>query len=60
MARVCRDPARCRVECEPGLRRILLRGFPMSIIYREAARSVEVLAVAHHRLQPGRQDCGAP
>ena len=35
MERVCSDPKQFRIECEPDLRRIPLRGFPFAIIYRE-------------------------
>lgn len=53
MERVCRDPMRFRIECEPDLRRVSLRGFPFAIIYREFEGSVQVLAGAHQRLRPG-------
>jgi toxin ParE1/3/4 len=53
MERVCRDPKQFRVECEPDLRRIALRGFPFTIIYRDVDGRIQVLAVAHHRRPPG-------
>lgn len=36
-----------------GTRRYLLRRFPYSIVYRELASSVQVVAVAHARRKPG-------
>jgi hypothetical protein len=36
-----------------GTRRHVLRGFPFTIAYREEAGAVVVVAVAHHRLDPG-------
>jgi toxin ParE1/3/4 len=53
MELVCRDPKQFRIECEPDLRRIPLRGFPFAIIYRDAGGQIQVLAVAHHRRRPG-------
>ncbi|MBV8211393.1 MAG: type II toxin-antitoxin system RelE/ParE family toxin [Burkholderiaceae bacterium] len=53
MERVCRDPKQFRIECEPDLRRIFLRGFPFAIIYRDVGRQIQVLAVAHRRRRPG-------
>ncbi len=50
--RVCVDPTAFRIECEPNLRRVLLRGFPFAIIYREVDGKVQVLAVAHHKRRP--------
>jgi plasmid stabilization system protein ParE len=53
MERVCSDPKRFRIECEPDLRRIPLRGFPFAIIYHDVGGQIQVLAVAHHRRRPG-------
>ena len=52
MERVCGDPKRFPIECEPNLRRAPLRGFPFTIIYRENGGVVHVLAIAHHRRRP--------
>ena len=49
MERVYSDPKQFRIECEPDLRRIPLRGFPFAIIYREVGGQIQVLAVVHHR-----------
>lgn len=38
---------------EAGTRRMSLRRFPYSIIYREKTEAIEVLAVAHGRRRPG-------
>jgi len=38
---------------ESGCRRFPLLRFPYFVIYREKARSIEVLAVAHGRRRPG-------
>jgi plasmid stabilization system protein ParE len=38
---------------ESGCRRFPLLRFPYLLIYREKARSIEVLAVAHGRRRPG-------
>ena len=51
--RVCSDPTGFRIECEPNLRRVLLRGFPFAIIYREVDGEVQILAMAHHKRRPG-------
>jgi toxin ParE1/3/4 len=36
-----------------GTRRIVLRRFPYSLIYRVSADEVVIAAVAHHRREPG-------
>ncbi len=38
---------------EHGTRKFALKRFPFAIIYRETDASVQVLAVAHGRRQPG-------
>lgn len=53
LLKVCEAPHRHRVVRSPGIRRVSLRGFPFSIIYREANGVVQVLAVAPHRRRPG-------
>lgn len=40
-------------EVEPGVRRIVLDGFPFSLIYRITPTRLQVLAVAHHRRRAG-------
>ena len=36
-----------------GTRRLLLRRFPFSVIYREVSGNIEVVAIAHGRRKPG-------
>ena len=45
-------PRRYKLVRSPDLRHVRLRGFPFTIIYREAKSIVQVLAVAHHRRHP--------
>lgn len=40
-------------EIEPGVRRVLLRGFPYSLIYELWDERVVILAVKHDKRQPG-------
>ncbi len=51
--KVCEAPARYAIEHPPDIRRIRLRPFPLTIIYRERNAAIEVLAVAHNRRRPG-------
>lgn len=44
---VVRSPGLYPVEMEPDIRRVAMRRFPFSIIYRQTAASVQILAVAH-------------
>jgi plasmid stabilization system protein ParE len=36
-----------------GTRRFLLKRFPLSLVYREQATSIQIIAVAHGRRRPG-------
>jgi toxin ParE1/3/4 len=45
-------PHRFKIVRHPNLRKVSLRGFPFSVIYREVDSMVQVLAVAHHRRSP--------
>lgn len=49
---VCEQPGAWRVEVEPDIRMVPLRRFPLSLIYRERAGVVLILAVAHQRRRP--------
>jgi len=40
-------------QIEPGVRRVVLRGFPFSLLYTTEPEQVLVLAVAHHRREAG-------
>jgi hypothetical protein len=51
MEAVCSKPGRFKLVAS-GVRRVILRGFPCSILYRSFDESVEVLAIAHHRRRP--------
>ena len=50
---VCASPAQSRVILEPNIRRAMFKIFHFDVIYREVDGSVQVLAVSHHRRQPG-------
>jgi len=53
MARICESPARHKLKRPPSTRAVSFRSFPCSVIYREVSGFVQVLAVSHHRQQPG-------
>jgi toxin ParE1/3/4 len=53
LSRTCANPARSRIVLAPNIRRTMLKVFHFDIIYREVEGLVQVLAVAHHRRQPG-------
>jgi len=36
-----------------GTRRYVMRRFPFTVIYREQAKTIEVVAIAHGRRKPG-------
>ena len=52
LAIVCESPHRYAVEKKPDIRRIRMKKFPFTILYREVLGSVQVLAVSHHRRRP--------
>jgi plasmid stabilization system protein ParE len=49
---ICEAPHRNAVDRRPDVRRMRMKKFPFSVLYREHAGSVQVLAVAHHRRRP--------
>ena len=53
LARACAAPLQARIIQPPDLRRITFKVFHFDLIYREVDGVVQVLAVAHHRRQPG-------
>lgn len=53
LAMACEAPLRYRIVRTPGVRRLGFRIFPFELIYREVAGVVQVLAISHHRRQPG-------
>jgi plasmid stabilization system protein ParE len=52
MAYACQAPQRYSVEMQPNVRRIQMKRFPFTILFRESSRTVQVLAVAHNRRRP--------
>jgi len=53
LATVCASPNRSRIVLAPDIRRAMFKVFHFDLIYREVDGLVQVLAVAHHRRQPG-------
>ena len=49
---VLATPHRNPVEKPPDVRRKRLERFPYTVLYREAAESLQVLGAAHHRRRP--------
>jgi len=52
MNAVCRAPQRYAVEKQPDIRRICMKRFSFTILFRESSGDVQVLAVAHNRRRP--------
>lgn len=48
---VATDPERSP-ELEPGIRRILFRGYPYALLYSINGERVLILAIKHHRRHP--------
>lgn len=46
------SPMAWQIELEPDIRKAPLTQFPLSILYRIGSRSLQILAVAHHRRRP--------
>lgn len=53
LARACAAPQQARIVHPSAIRRITLKVFHFDLIYRELEGVVQVLAIAHHRRQPG-------
>jgi len=53
LASVCASPERSRIVLAPDIRRAMFKIFHFGLIYREVDGLVQVLAIAHHRRQPG-------
>lgn len=53
LALVCASPDRSRVVLAPDIRRAMFTVFHFDLVYREVDGLVQVLAIAHHRRQPG-------
>ncbi|QQO52764.1 MAG: type II toxin-antitoxin system RelE/ParE family toxin [Thiohalocapsa sp. PB-PSB1] len=52
MDAICEAPHRNPVERRPDVRRMRMKRFPFTVLYRENANTVQVLAVAHNRRRP--------
>jgi toxin ParE1/3/4 len=46
------EPSRYPIERKPDIRKILLKRFPFTVLFRERDGVIQVLAVAHHRRRP--------
>jgi len=53
LASVCAAPTRFRMVAAPDIRRAMFKVFHFDLVYREVDGVVQVLAIAHHRRQPG-------
>ena len=53
LATVNASPTRSRIVLAPDIRRAMFKVFHFDLIYREVDGLVQVLAIAHHRRQPG-------
>lgn len=53
LERAYESPQRFAVERPSGLRRLVLRQFPLTLYFRVLGITLQVLAVAHHRRRPG-------
>ena len=52
MSTVCEAPHRYPVEKQPDVRRVRMKRFPFTVMFRAASGIVQVLAVAHSRRRP--------
>jgi hypothetical protein len=52
MGIVTRSPGLYPIEMKPDIRRVAMKRFPFSIIYRKTTSCVQVLAVAHQSRRP--------
>ena len=46
------NPGAWQIQLPPDIRRVPLRRFPLSVIYRTQSDSVQILAIAHERRRP--------
>ena len=53
LALVCASPDQSRIVLAPDIRRAMFKVFHFDLVYREVDGLVQVLAIAHHRRQPG-------
>ncbi len=52
MKKVCKFPQRYPIDNKPDIRRIRLKRFPFTILFRKSLDTIQVLAIAHHRRRP--------
>jgi plasmid stabilization system protein ParE len=48
----CATPERFKIVRPPAIRKVVLRGFPFDVVYRQTGEVIQVLAIAHHRRRP--------
>ena len=53
LASVSASPDRSRIVLAPDIRRAMFKVFHFDLVYRDVDGFVQVLAIAHHRRQPG-------
>ncbi len=49
---ICASPLRYPIGMQPDVRRVQLKKFPFTVLYRQTSTAIQVLAVAHHRRRP--------
>ncbi len=49
MEQVCESPTRYRIEMKPDIRRITLKRFPFTVLYRKSKQLCSTLFVKHIR-----------
>ncbi len=49
---VCSAPQIYPIEKKPNIRRVRLKRFPFTVLYRLKKESIQILAVAHNRRRP--------
>lgn len=51
--RICDAPRMYAVVAPPDIRQARMRHFPYSVLFRETADGINIIAVAHSRRKPG-------
>jgi len=52
ISNICNAPHRYPIETQPDIRRIRMKKFPFTILFRKTSDDIQVLAVTHHRRRP--------
>jgi hypothetical protein len=52
MSTICEAPHRYAIAKNPDVRRVRMKRFPFTVLFRESSGTVQVLAVAHNRRRP--------